>query len=94
MPPQRPPSSEIIWLESTGSAAARGSKRVESIVKSGLVRPTVKMTRKSAIFPTSLRGSFMTGESCEILSNPEKARNDPAKPTSRVTGVRACPRGN
>src|SRR6266487_2320863 len=40
---------------------------------------------------TTLRGSFITGESCEILSNPEKARNDPAKPTSSVTGVRAFP---
>src|SRR5512135_1697417 len=40
---------------------------------------------------TPLRGSFMTGDSCEILSSPEKARNDPAKPTRIVTGVRARP---
>jgi hypothetical protein len=56
------------------------------MVSNGLVKPTVRITRKSAIFPTLLRGSFMTGESCEILSRPEKARNDPAKPTSRVMG--------
>ena len=68
----------MIWLESTGSAAALGRRSVDSIVSNGLVRPTVRMTRKSAILPTTLRGSFMTGESCEILSNPEKARNDPA----------------
>jgi len=72
-------------------AAAFGSRSVESMARSGLVRPTVRMTRNSAIFPTTLRGSFITGESCEILSNPEKARNDPAKPTSSVTGVRAFP---
>ena len=36
-PPQRPASNEMIWLESTGSAAAFGSKSVESMVEEVII---------------------------------------------------------
>src|SRR5579863_862786 len=57
------------------------------MVKIGLVMPMVKTTMSSAIPATFLRGVFMTGESCEMLSRPEKARNEPAKPIKIETGV-------
>src|SRR5207248_10766916 len=34
-----------------------------------------------------LRGAFIEGESCEMLSRPENARNEPAKPTRIELGV-------
>src|SRR5450756_1651363 len=71
--PQCPASSEISWVESTGSAAAFGCKRVENIVSKGLVKPIVSTTIRSATPATFLRGVFITGESCEILSRPERA---------------------
>ena len=85
--PQCPARSEISWAESTGSLASRGCKRVESMVRMGLVTPMVNTTSKSAIPATFLRGVFMTGESCEMLSKPEKARNEPAKPIRMETPV-------
>src|SRR5438045_1591790 len=53
------------------------------LVSSGLVRPIVNTTSNRAMAATFLRGAFMTGDNCEILSRPEKARNEPAKPTRR-----------
>src|SRR5947209_14856537 len=50
------------------------SKSVENIVKSGLVIPIVKTTSKSAKPATFLRGVFMTGESCEMLSDRKSTR--------------------
>lgn len=81
----------MICGERTGSIAACGSSNVENMVKSGLVRLTVKTTRTSAIVLTVRRGIFITGDNCEILSSPEKARKDPAKPTSKATSVRERP---
>lgn len=81
----------MICDESTGSAAACGSSNVENMVKSGLVRTTFRTTRKSAILLTARRGIFITADNCEILSSPEKARKDPAKPTSMETNVRERP---
>ena len=60
---------------------------MENIVSSGLVNPTVSTTKTSAIPIVFLRGVFITGESCEMLSSPEKARNEPAKPIRTVIGV-------
>src|SRR6266566_904669 len=61
------------------------------MVKRGLVMPIVNTTNKSASPAVFLRGVFMTGESCEILSKPEKARNEPAKPVKRVAVVNTWP---
>src|SRR5579863_2908964 len=85
--PKWPPSRETTWPERYGSLTTlAGSKIVESIVNSGLVMPMVNTTSKRAMPATFLRGAFITGESCEMLSRPEKARNDPAKPTRIVVG--------
>ena len=48
--------------------------------------PIVSTTINNAIPATFLRGVFITGESCEILSSPEKARNEAAKPIKIETG--------
>ena len=80
--PQCPPSSEMTCAESTGSpTTCDGSKSVANMVSSGLVRPIVSTTSNNAMPATFLRGVFITGDNCEILSRPEKARNEPAKPT-------------
>src|SRR5436189_3075508 len=48
-------------------------------------------TNRSAILIIFLRGVFIDGESCEMLSRPENARNAPANPTRIEVGVRdAC----
>ncbi len=86
-PPHLPASSEISCLESTGSPAWWGSKIVESIVSKGLVIPIVNTTIKRAMPATLFRGVLMTGESWEMLSRPEKARNAPAYPIKMKPGV-------
>src|SRR6266566_1719075 len=87
-PPKWPASSEMSWLEKIGSPTMFfGNKVVESIVSKGLVIPIVSTTSKSASPATFLRGVFITGESCEILSRPEKARKEFAKPINRVAAV-------
>jgi hypothetical protein len=53
------------------------------MVRRGLVIPIVKTTSKSAMPATFLRGVFITGDNCEILSRPEKARNEAANPVRR-----------
>ncbi len=60
---------------------------VEKIVSSGLVMPTVITTSANAKVTVLRRGSAMTGESCEMLSSPENARNAPENPVSMTTGV-------
>src|SRR5437016_3974495 len=70
-----------------GFAASPGSNRVENIVSRGLVIPMVTTTNKSANPVMRLRGVFMTGASWEILSKPEKARNEAAKPNRSTMGV-------
>ena len=88
MPPERPPRSEISCEERTGfPVTLAGSSSVENIVSSGLVTPTVITTIARAIALVLFRGTFITGESWEMLSRPEKARNEPAKPIRMVTGV-------
>ncbi len=57
------------------------------MVNSGLVSPIVKTTSKSARPAVRLRGIFITGESCEILSSPEKARNEAANPIRIEVGA-------
>src|SRR5438477_13082673 len=85
IPPHLPPSKEITCPESVGSSTQLfGSKSVENIVKSGLVNPIVKTTSKSAKPATFLRVLLMTGETCEILSRPVKARHEPATPDRLV----------
>ena len=56
--------------------AAQQGRRPQ--VKNGLVSPIVSTTAPMASRATRRRGSRITGESCEILSRPEKARNAPA----------------
>src|SRR5437879_2327774 len=83
-----PTSSEMICAESIRSpTTCAGSKSVANMVSSGLVRPIVNTTSNKAMLATFLRGVFMTGDNCEILSRPEKARNEPAKPTRRAGRV-------
>src|SRR5579885_1563236 len=60
-------------------------------VNGGLVIPTVSTTSRRASRIVRLRGGFITGASCEMLSSPEKARNDPANPVSSVKIVRGLP---
>src|SRR5258708_33437167 len=60
---------------------------VEKIVSSGLVMPTVITTSANAQVTVLRRGSAMTGESCEMLSRPENAKNAPENPVSMTTGV-------
>ena len=60
---------------------------MENIVSRGLVIPMVTTTNKSANPVIRLRGVFMTGASWEILSKPEKARNEAAKPNRSTMGV-------
>jgi len=88
MPPHLPPSKEISCVESTGSLTASGKSMVAKKVSVGLVIPMAMTTRSIALPATRLRGSFIVGESWEILSRPEKARKEPAKPTSKEKGVR------
>src|SRR5258707_13513196 len=76
------------WQFFTRSAAGAGCKTVEIMVNSGLGNPIVKTTSKSAIPAVLLRGTFITGESCEILSRPEKARNEAANPIRIEVGAR------
>ena len=62
------------------------------MVSNGLVSPIVSTTSKSATPAVRLRGILITGDSCEILSRPENARNEPAKPTRIEIGVSLpCP---
>ena len=90
MLPQCPPRSEISCEEWIGFAnTLSGSNRVENIVNSGLVKPTVSTTSARAIPMTFFLGALITGESWEILSKPEKARNEAAKPIRIVAGVSA-----
>ena len=72
----------MIWLESTGSAAALGSKSVESTVRSGLVRPTVKTTRKSAIAAGTSPSDVLPGVARRTAEPIE--RDDPLAQPERV----------
>lgn len=86
--PQCPPSSEMTCAESIRSpTTCAGSKSVANMVSRGLVKPIVTTTSNKAMPATFLRGVCMTGDNCEILSRPEKARNEPAKPTRRAGRV-------
>ena len=87
--PQCPASKEISWLRRIGSFAVSGCNSVENIVSKGLVIPIVSTTSKSAIPATFLRGVRITGDNWEMLSKPEKARKEPAKPINNSLGPSA-----
>src|SRR6266581_7940827 len=85
--PQLPASNETTWFDNVVfSRVWVGNRVVVSMVKRGLVIPIVSTTNNNAIPATFLRGVFITGESCEILSRPEKARKEAAKPIKILAG--------